>query len=74
MYNNIEMIQVASSNVESVGYDEQEEIIMVKFLNGSEYIYKNVSNPIVFEELVNAPSVGAYLNRNIKGVYPYEKI
>jgi len=74
MHNNIEMIQVASSNIESIGYDETEEIIKVKFLNGNEYIYMNVSNPTVFEELVSAVSVGAYFNRNIKGVYPYEKI
>lgn len=74
MYDNIEMIQVASSNVESVGYSETEEIIKVRFLNGGEYIYKNVSNPTVFEELVNAASVGAYLNRNIKNAYPYERI
>lgn len=74
MYDNIEMIQVSSSNVDSVGYDESEEIIKVRFLNGGEYIYKNVSNSIIFDELVNATSVGAYLNRNIKNVYPYEKI
>lgn len=74
MYDNISMIPVESSNVESVGYDETECIIKVRFLNGGEYIYINVENPIIFEELLNAPSVGSYLNKNIKGIYPYEKI
>jgi hypothetical protein len=74
MYDNIEMIQVSSSNIESVGYDENEGVIKIRFLNGTEYIYSNVSNSVVFEELVSASSVGAYFNRNIKNVYPYEKI
>lgn len=56
--NNGEMISVSSSNVESVGYDEQEEIVHVRFLNGSTYIYKGV--PIYeFEGLLSAGSVGS---------------
>lgn len=34
----IEMVQVSSSNVESIGYDEQQQILYVRFLNGSLYI------------------------------------
>ena len=67
------MIHVSSSNVDSVGYDDTNEIVHVKFLNGSEYIYKGV--PIhEFENLRDAVSVGSYLNRNYKNVYPYERI
>ena len=70
---NIIMIPVSSSNVDSVGYDEATETLKVRFLNGSEYIYMNV--PIMeYEGLLKAPSVGSYLNRNIKGTYNYQKV
>lgn len=69
----VEMIQVSSSNVESIGYDEQQQVLYVRFLNGSLYIYKGV-NTYEFEGLRDAPSIGSYLHRNIKNVYPYERI
>ena len=68
-----EMLPVDSSNIESVGYDEQTETVYVRFLNSSVYIYKGVSLS-EFENLNNAPSVGSYLHRNYKNVYPYERI
>lgn len=71
--NNVDMIAVQSSNVEEVGYDEDNEITYVRFLNGSLYIYKGVPK-WNFDGLVNAPSVGSYLNVNFKNVYPYERI
>ncbi len=68
-----DMINVQSSNLESVGYDQDNEIVYVRFLNGNVYIYKAVPQ-WEFENLMNAPSLGSYLNRNIKGAYPYERI
>lgn len=68
-----DMISVNSSNIDSVGYDEDSQHAYVKFHDGGTYIYKGV--PIhEFENLRDAPSVGSYLNRNFKNVYPYEKI
>lgn len=68
-----EMIPVSSSNIESIGYDEQNEQVYVRFLNGSLYVYKSV--PLhEFENLRDAPSLGSYLHRNYKNVYPYERI
>lgn len=72
-YNDINMIPVDSSNVESVGYDGNEQILYVRFLTGAMYIYKGVNN-YEFEGLLSAPSVGSYLHRNIKNNYPYERI
>lgn len=69
----VEMISVSSSNVGSVGYDEKLQILYIRFLNGSLYIYKGV--PVIeFQGLLNAASVGSYLHRNIKNVYPYERL
>jgi len=69
----IEMIPVASSNIESIGYDVGTQILRVRFLTGAMYEYKNV--PVMeFEQLKSAPSVGSYFNRNIARNYPYEKV
>ena len=68
-----EMIPVSSSNIESIGYDEPNQQVILKFLNGSLYSYKGV--PIhEYENLLLAPSCGSYLHRNFKNVYPYERI
>lgn len=64
---------VVSSNIVSVGYDQSKKSLFVNFKNGSEYRYDNV--PVeVFEELIGAESVGAFLNKQIKNVYEFEKI
>lgn len=69
----IDKVFVSSSNVEAVGYDEDTQTLRVWFINGSVYDYSGVSQP-EFEGLRDAPSVGSYLHRNIKGQYPYEKV
>jgi len=68
-----EMHLVSSSNIASVGYDPDDQIVYVQFLNGSMYAYKGV-NEHEFENLRTAASVGSYLNRNYKNIYPYEKV
>jgi len=66
------MQPVSSSNITEVGYDEANQTVYVKFLNGSTYAYKGVPEH-EFENLRTASSVGSYLNRNYKNVYPYER-
>ncbi len=68
-----EMHPVSSSNIAAVGYDVDNQIVYVQFLNGSIYAYKGV-NEHEFENLRTAASVGSYLNRSFKNVYPYEKV
>lgn len=65
------MQPVSSSNVAAIGYDSENQAVYVQFLNGSTYAYKGVPEH-EFENLRTAPSVGSYLNRNFKNVYPYE--
>ena len=67
------MTPVSSSNVAEVGYNKNKQEVYVRFLNGSLYVYKGVPQP-EFEGLRNATSVGSYLHRNYKNVYPYERI
>lgn len=68
-----EMIPVVSSNVSAVGYEASNQTVYVRFSDGKMYIYKGVPE-IEFDNLKNAPSVGSYLHRNYKNVYPYERV
>ena len=68
-----EMQPVSSSNIAAVGYDAENQWVYVQFLNSSMYAYKSVPQH-EFENLRCAPSVGSYLNRNFKNVYPYERM
>ena len=68
-----EMQPVNSSNVAAVGFDATNQTVYVQFLNGSIYAYKGVQEH-EFENLRTAPSVGSYLNRNFKNIYPYERV
>lgn len=67
------MEPVNSSNIAAIGYDEKNQAVYVQFLNGSTYAYKGVPEH-EFANLRNASSVGSYLNRNYKNVYPYERV
>lgn len=67
------MLPVSSSNIECIGYNEQDQEVYVRFLNGSVYVYKGVPQH-EYENLRDAPSLGSYLHRNYKNVYPYERI
>lgn len=69
----MERENVSSSNVESVGYDEQSETLEVEFKNGTVYQYFGVSEQ-VYRQLRNAGSVGGYLASDIKGNYRYSRV
>lgn len=64
---------VSSSNIASIGYEEQSCTLEVEFLDGSVYQYLNV--PIgTHEGLMAASSHGSYLNAHVKGKYQYLKL
>ena len=68
-----EMIMVSSSNILEIGYREDIQTLRVQFLNGSIYEYSNF--PLVeFEQFRYSPSLGSYLNHNIRGKYPTNKV
>lgn len=66
----LEWVEVESSNVEAVAFYRPQratdpDMMVVRFLNGAQYVYF----PVSFEEyhsLINAPSVGVFLNAHIK--------
>jgi len=69
----MQMINVDSTNVASVGYDEDSSTLQIAFKNGTMYQYFDVPEN-VFIGLRDADSVGGYLAANIKGTYRYSKV
>lgn len=69
----MERQSVKSSNLASIGYDEENEILEVEFKNGGVYQYFDVPEN-VYDELMNADSHGVYFSSNIRNEYEFEKI
>lgn len=69
----IKMLDVASSNIKAIGYSAFARVLQVDFLSGSRYRYLAVE-PDVFKRFTDAPSIGQFLNREIKRVYQYCQI
>ena len=62
---------VESSSLASVGHEER--TLEVEFRNGGVYRYLGVSADL-HRELLNAESLGAFLNTRIKPYYPYQRV
>lgn len=68
------MISVNSSNISSIGYDENSETLRVSFNNGGLYDYHSVPKHL-HEGLMSASSHGSYLDAYIKkGGYSVTKL
>jgi hypothetical protein len=66
-------VSVSSSNLRSVGYNEEEQILEIEFNGGRVYQYFNVP-PKIHNGLMAASSHGKYFHRNIKDTYSYDQI
>ena len=64
---------VQSSNVRAVGYDPEHQILEVEFLNGGIYQYHAVPED-VRAQMMDAPSKGQFLRRNIKDRFPHSRV
>ena len=56
---------VDSSSIASVAYDERAFALEIEFKNGRTYRYSHVP-PAAYRLLLQAPSIGQYVNRVIK--------
>ncbi len=64
---------VNSSNLSSIGYDSENEILEIEFNHGGIYQYFDVPEE-VYEELMSANSHGQYFAANIRNDYEYQKL
>jgi len=68
----MERTSVDSSNLVSVGYDEDTSTLEVEFNSG---LYQYFEVPAyVYEELMNSDSKGSYMHKNVKNIYNCERI
>ncbi len=63
---------VNSSNLASVGYEEENEILEIEFNHGGVYQYLDVPKE-EYEALMDADSLGSYFFHNIRDGYEYSK-
>ena len=68
-----EMTFVDSSNIEAIGYDDEAQELHVRFLSGETYVYHGVPRER-FDAMMDAPSKGSFLNREVKGAFEYNKL
>lgn len=61
-------MKVNSSVISEVDYDKDTSVLTVIFNSGASYDYNGVPED-VYEDLINAPSVGSYFVRNIRNNY-----
>jgi hypothetical protein len=64
---------VQSSNINSVGFDSDDNTLQIKFNSGGIYNYYNVPKR-VYTTMLAAPSKGKYFHKNIKGKYKFTEI
>lgn len=65
---------VESSNLQSIGYDTDEETLEIEFKNKSVYQYYNVPLSL-YLDLIDSESKGGFLSKKIKNAgYRYRKI
>jgi hypothetical protein len=67
-----DMNYVDSSNIEAIGYDDSTQDLHVRFVAGTTYIYHGVPRE-VFDNFMDAPSKGSFLNRELKNAYQFTK-
>jgi hypothetical protein len=64
---------VDSSNVEAIGFDSEAGEIHVQFRGGRTYAYGE-ADEVTFEELLEADSIGSYINRVLKPHHPCREL
>lgn len=69
----MDRVPVQSSSVAEVGYAMESMVLEVLFHSGSVYQYFDVPE-VVFAEMLQAESIGRFLNEHIKDNYRYTKL
>ena len=64
---------VRSTNISSVGYEIETQILELEFHSGGVYRYSGVPESI-YRALMGAVSKGSYFHQNIKERYPFVRV
>ncbi len=69
----MEREEVESSNLVSVGYNKEDEILEIEFKGGSIYQYFGVDK-ITYERFRSSDSLGSFVQKYLTKNFHYEKI
>jgi len=69
----VEFFPVESTNVDQIGYDDDDMSLYIRFINGALYVYEGVP-PDVWEQLLYTPSKGKFIHTDLKNIYPYARV
>lgn len=69
-------VQVQSSQIKSIGYDDYSRVLEVEFVKGTIYQYFDVPHYVIFDLTTQQAvgSVGSYFNKNVARKYKYQKV
>lgn len=62
-----------SSSIAAAGYDREHNALRLRYVGGATYDYLDVP-PEVFNDLLNAPSKGQFVNGHIKPRFAYRRV
>lgn len=71
--NSMDRQLVSSSNIRSVRYEVEAQMLELEFHSGGVYRYSGVPE-VIYRELIRAASKGSYFHQNIKDLYPFIKV
>jgi hypothetical protein len=71
--NEMERKKIESSTINTIEYYPEIQLLEVEFKRGISYRYFDVPEDI-YSDLMKAPSIGSFFNKNISKQYVYEKI
>lgn len=66
-------MQIESSAITEINYDEEREKLFVRFTSGAEYLYVGVP-PTVHRAFADAPSKGSFFGEVIRDCYPFNRL
>lgn len=69
----VDRIPVSSTNLRSVGYDPEELLLEVEFLDGAVYQYFSVPTA-VYQDLMAAGSKGSFFAEHVRNRYRYRRL
>lgn len=69
----MERARVDSSAIVSVGYDTSRRILELEYVDGDVYQYFDVPMAL-HQALLDAPSIGQFVNTEIKGKFRYQQL
>ena len=64
---------LTSSILEAIAYDPTRKRLLLRFRTGAVYEYENVP-PVIYEEMLSAPSKGRYFSEYVRPDYPYRRV